>query len=84
MGSRWGPILPRSANAGLEEYLEEFDPKAILQNLDLAVDYRVSFGVKDVRTIGFALMPPLQLIVAPKSLLNAPFPATASTAGPLP
>jgi len=64
--------------------LEEFTLRAILQKVVLTVDYRVSFGVKGVRTIGFALMPPLPLVVAPKSLLNAPFPATASTAGPLP
>ena len=81
MGSRWVPILPRSGNAGLEEYLEEFAPKVILQNAVLTVDYRVSFGVKGDRTIGFALMPPLPQVLAPKSPLTAfsvPFPARAS------
>ena len=47
--------------------MEEFAPKVILQNAVLSVDYRVSFGVKGVRTDGFALMPPLPLVLAPKS-----------------
>ena len=67
--------------------MEEFAPKAILQNVVLTVDYRVSFGVKGVRTVGFALIPPLPLVLAPKSPLTthfALFPATSSTAALLP
>ena len=60
--------------------MEEFAPKSILQNVVLTVDYRVSFGVKGVRTVGFALNPPLPLVLAPKSPLNTLFPARASTA----
>jgi len=57
--------------------LEEFAPKRILQNADPTIGYRVSFGVKGVRTIGFAPMPPLPLVLATpthQTLLNAPLP----------